>query len=64
MTNNFISIYDNALDKKYCDHLIEKFEFHKEHQKKIQSNTYSFTEINMNQHNDWKDYIKNILKNM
>jgi len=34
MTNNFISIYDNALDKKYCDHLIEKFELHKEHQKK------------------------------
>jgi len=58
MTNNYISIYDNALDKKYCDHLIKKFELHKEHQKKIQSNTYSFTEINMNQHNDWKDYIK------
>ena len=33
MTNNFISIYDNALDKKYCDHLIEKFELHKEHVK-------------------------------
>ena len=55
--NDFFG-YMGPLDKKYCDHLIKKFELHKEHQKKIQSNTYSFTEINMNQHNDWKDYIK------
>jgi hypothetical protein len=57
--SNFISIYDNVLEKKYCNHLIEKFEFYKEQQKKIEKdNCFSFTEINMNQHNNWKDYVK------
>lgn len=57
--SNFISIYDNVLEKKHCNHLIEKFELYKEQQKKIEKdNHFSFTEINMNQHNSWKDYVK------
>src|SRR5210317_888742 len=57
--NNFISIYDNVLEEKHCNHLIEKFEFFNSHQKRVEKeNQRYFTEINMNQHNEWKDYIK------
>jgi len=61
--NNFISVYDDVLEEKYCNHLIEKFEFHNSHQKRIERNHQRyFTEINMNQHIEWKDYIKVLIK--
>ena len=57
--NNFISVYDNVLEEKHCNHLIEKFEFFNSHQKRVEKeNQRYFTEINMNQHNEWKDYVK------
>src|SRR6056300_1116481 len=61
--NNFISVYDDVLEEKYCNHLIEKFEFYNFHQKRVEKNNQRyFTEINMNQHIEWKDYIKVLIK--
>lgn len=63
-SSNYISVYDDTLKKEYCNHLIEKFEFYKQQHKKIKDNQMSFTEINMNQHNDWKEYIKVLMLNV
>lgn len=63
-SSNYISVYDDTLKKEYCNHLIEKFEFYKQQHRKIKDNQMSFTEINMNQHNDWKEYIKVLMLNV
>ena len=58
---NFIKTYDNVLTKENCQHLIDKFEDSKlQWQKTELENHRSFTEININLHEDWKEYV-NIL---
>ena len=51
----YIQIYDNVVSKKNCDSLIEKFEVSKDqHVATDLENHRHFTEININQHQDWK----------
>jgi hypothetical protein len=46
---NYISVYDNVLDKSFCDSLIEKFETRNESQVRRDDVFKTFTEINFAQ---------------
>jgi len=56
---NFIKTYDNVLTKENCQHLIDKFEDSKIQWQKTELEDHrSFTEININLHEDWQEYVK------
>ena len=58
---NFIKTYNNVLTKEQCQHLIDKFEDSRQQWQKTELEGHrSFTEININLHEDWKEYV-NIL---
>ena len=51
----YIKIYDDVLSQQHCDSLIQKFELSKSQQVSTDlDNHRHFTEININQHEDWK----------
>ena len=65
LKNIFSSVYDNVLEEKHCNQINEKFEFFKNEQKRTEKeNQRYFTEINMNQHSEWKDYINVMMLNV
>ena len=56
---NYIKTYDNVLTANQCQHLIDKFEDSKNQWIKTELEGHrSFTEININLHNDWQEYVK------
>ena len=60
---NFIKTYDNVLTKENCQHLIDKFEDSRlQWQKTELENHRSFTEININLHEDWQEYVNILYK--
>tara|TARA_Y100001951_G_scaffold83276_1_gene72131 strand:- start:46 stop:591 length:546 start_codon:yes stop_codon:yes gene_type:complete len=60
--NNYIQIYKNVIDPKYCDELIKKFESNSHQYDKQTSFPMSFTQINLNQHNEWKQDVENLVQ--
>ena len=60
--NNYIQIYKNVIDPKYCDELIKKFENNSQQYDKQTSFPMSFTQINLNQHNEWKQDVKGLVQ--
>ena len=51
----YIKVYDDVLPEQLCKTLIDKFELSKDqHIKTDLENHRHFTEININQHEDWK----------
>ena len=65
MENKFIKTYDNVLTKDQCQHIIDKFEDSKQHWEKNEFKDHrSFTEINLNLHDDWSEYIKILYSTM
>ena len=60
--NNYIQIYKNVIDPKYCDELIKKFENNSQQYDKQTSFPMSFTQINLNQHNEWKQDVENLVQ--
>ena len=54
----YIKVYDNVLPEEHCKTLIEKFELSKDQQVSTDLNNHRhFTEININQHSDWKNMV-------
>ena len=54
----YIQVYDNVLPEEHCKTLIEKFELNKDQQVSTDlENHRHFTEININQHIDWKNMV-------
>ena len=77
MENKYIKTYDNVLTKDQCQHIIDKFEDSKQHWQKNEFRDQgksidgkgwnfhrSFTEINLNLHDDWSEYIKILYNTM
>lgn len=58
----YVSYFDGALDKEYCQSIIDKFEAHPEEQSDtVLEDHRSFKEINLNEHEEWKDVIETLL---
>ena len=54
----YIKVYDNVLPEEHCKTLIDKFELNKDQQVSTDlENHRHFTEININQHVDWKSMV-------
>ena len=54
----YIKVYDNVLPEEHCKTLIDKFEANKDQQVSTDlDNHRHFTEININQHQDWKNMV-------
>ena len=54
----YIKVYDNVLPEEHCKTLIDKFELNKDQQVSTDlDNHRHFTEININQHQDWKNMV-------
>ena len=54
----YIKVYDNVLSSGTCQTLIDKFEANKDqHVSTDLENHRHFTEININQHQDWKNMV-------
>ena len=61
--SNYISVYDDVLKPKQCQHLIDKFEDSKQQWMKTELKDHrSFTEININSNEDWQEYVNIIYK--
>ena len=61
--NDFIKTYDNVLSDVNCQHLIDKFEDSRNQWQKTELEGHrSFTEININLHEDWQEYVNIIYK--
>jgi len=61
--NDFIKTYDNVLSDVSCQHLIDKFEDNRNQWQKTELEGHrSFTEININLHEDWQEYVNIIYK--
>ena len=57
----YIQVYDNVLKPELCQTLIDKFETNKDQQVSTDlENHRHFTEININQHDDWKAMVQGI----
>ena len=55
----YIQVYDNVLKPELCQTLIDKFETNKDQQVSTDlENHRHFTEININQHEDWKMMVQ------
>ena len=65
MENKYIKTYDNVLTKDQCQHIIDKFEDSRNQWQKTELKDHrSFTEINLNLHDDWQEYVKIIYTHM
>ena len=54
----YIKVYDNVLPEEHCKTLIDKFELNEDqHVSTDLENHRHFTEININQHQDWKNMV-------
>ena len=63
--SNYISVYDDVLKPKQCQHLIDKFEDSKQQWVKTELKDHrSFTEININSNEDWQEYVDIIYKTL
>ena len=61
--SNFIKTYDEVLSKEQCKHLIDKFEDSRVQWQKTELDGHrSFTEININLHEDWQEYVTILYK--
>ena len=55
----YIKVYEDVITKEVCDNLIQKFEVSKDqHVATDLDNHRHFTEININQHEDWKMMVQ------
>ena len=55
----YIKVYDDVLSQDHCNTLIQKFEANKDQQVSTDlDNHRHFTEININQHEDWKMMVQ------
>ena len=62
---NYIKTYQNVLTKDQCQHLIDKFEDCKIQWSKTELEGHrSFTEININLHSDWQEYVALLYKQL
>ena len=63
--NDFIKTYNNVLSDVSCKHLIDKFEDNRNQWQKTELEGHrSFTEININLHEDWQEYVNIIYKSL
>ena len=63
--NDFIKTYNNVLSDVSCKHLIDKFEDNRNQWQKTELEGHrSFTEININLHEDWQEYVNFIYKSL
>jgi hypothetical protein len=54
----YIKVYDNVLSEHQCNSLMQKFKANKDQQVSTDlENHRHFTEININQHSDWKNMV-------
>ena len=54
----YIKVYDDVLSKEQCSALIDRFEKNEGQQKKESwRDVRNFTELNINQHENWKDAV-------
>ena len=57
--NNYIQIYNNAIDDDYCDELREKFDRNPKQQEHIEQGPMSFSQLNLNLNSYDKSYWQN-----
>ena len=68
--NDYIKTYDNVLSAEGCKHIIDKFEDNRNQWQKTtfekpnEGGHRSFTEININLHEDWQEYVNIIYKSL
>jgi len=61
----YIKVYDNVLPEYHCKTLIGKFEANKDQQVSTDlDNHRHFTEININQHQDWKNMVDGLYQSL
>ena len=57
----YIRVYDNVLPEESCKTLIEKFEINTDQHVSTDLDGHRhFTEININQHNDWQNFVQGL----
>ena len=62
---NYIREYEEVLDRSICKQLIEKFEINKDQQVNTNLKGHrNFTEINLNQHDDWKNIVADLYQHL
>ena len=61
MNNDYITVYDNAVDSKKCDDLIEFFEYNKSHSFKKEDEVRSFQELSFQIFPDKEKQISDLL---
>ena len=59
--DNYIRVYENVLNKRICDSVIEKFEKNKDQQEVVKDEGVSFTQIDFAKHDGWGFENKTIL---
>lgn len=59
---NYISVYDDVLDDRFCKHLVEKFERNKLIQVRRNNKYKAFTEINLGQHPQFAEEQQTIME--
>ena len=63
--DNLIRVYDNVLPEYQCKALIEKFEVSKDQQIRTELPGHRFfTEINLNEHQDWQTFTQGVYGNL
>ena len=61
----YIKVYEDVITKEVCDNLIQKFEVSKDqHVATDLDNHRHFTEININQHQDWKNMVDGLYQSL
>ena len=61
----YIKTYNNVLSLSQCNDLIQKFEVSKDqHVATDLDNHRHFTEININQHQDWKNMVDGLYQSL
>ncbi len=61
----YIKVYDDVLPEYQCKALIEKFEINKDqHVSTDLEGHRHFTEININQHEDWQTFVQGLYGNL
>ena len=59
---NYITYFDDVLDKQFCDNIIDYYE--KTNNKKLVENSnMRFTQLNLNQSENSKNYIQYMMRN-
>lgn len=61
MSDKYIRVYDDVIDKDLCDKLINKFEKEKSHQENVVLEDHrSFKQTNLHAHDEWKKFRENL----